>query len=198
MEQGLEYPLKDFMARYRSLSEEEFLHRFPLPFLVIPGEKHKIAPKLGEEKKNASLKDNLKTMEFSLSDLANALPTTFQKVDMENAVVFPLAQKEENRGKKILKIGRDPSNDLFLDDPEVSTYHASLIWKENLPMVEPCFYIMDHGSTNGTYVDSLGIQPHKEILLKDQCTVEIGMNFFFIFYHPDTFYFCVSRAKIDL
>jgi pSer/pThr/pTyr-binding forkhead associated (FHA) protein len=49
----------------------------------------------------------------------------------------------------IIRIGRNPDNDLVLDDPRVSGHHARLIVTEGSGMV-----IEDLGSSNGTFVNA--------------------------------------------
>lgn len=67
--------------------------------------------------------------------------------------------------KAKLVIGRDPTCDLFIDNPGVSRSHAHLI------MTEDHFRVVDHGSANGTYVNGYRIQEHK---LKDGDQVKIA------------------------
>ena len=56
--------------------------------------------------------------------------------------VFPLTQQPAT-------IGRGTGNTLVLADPEVSGYHATILWQSDLDI----FVIQDMGSTNGTYVN---------------------------------------------
>lgn len=45
------------------------------------------------------------------------------------------------------RIGRHPSNDLVLDAPSVSRFHAQVVWVDGAPLLQ------DLVSTNGTFVD---------------------------------------------
>src|SRR5262245_22654153 len=67
----------------------------------------------------------------------------------------------------VLRIGRDPSNDLVVDGEDASTVssrHAEIRQKEH------SYQIYDLNSTNGTYVDGkrvdqAALQPHSQIAL---------------------------------
>lgn len=69
---------------------------------------------------------------------------------------------------EVITVGRDPANDITINDPEVSRYHMRLLWQDGT------FAIEDLGSTNGTLIDGerLGSGPiplrgGKTILLGD-------------------------------
>jgi len=62
-------------------------------------------------------------------------------------------------------LGRHPDSDIFLDDITVSRNHAVLIKKPD------GFYIQDHGSLNGTYVNRVRVETHK---LTDGDQVQVG------------------------
>lgn len=70
----------------------------------------------------------------------------------------------------VLRIGRSPDNDLVLDDPRVSRYHAQLSHRGDVLIVE------DLGSTNGTLVNGRRISgPH---VLQPTETIAIGSSVF--------------------
>ncbi len=55
--------------------------------------------------------------------------------------------KEVSIGPQGIKIGRDPDNDIQLDNVAVSRYHAE-IYRQGYP-----FYVEDMKSTNGTFLN---------------------------------------------
>ena len=56
--------------------------------------------------------------------------------------------------KPILRIGRDPESDIYIDDGVVSAEHAVIELKESSDPQKPSKYIIkDLGSTNKTYVN---------------------------------------------
>ena len=54
--------------------------------------------------------------------------------------IYPLSNE-------VISLGRDATNDIQIDDPEVSRYHLRLRWANNVYTVE------DLGSTNGTRIN---------------------------------------------
>lgn len=64
-----------------------------------------------------------------------------------------------------ITIGRDPSNEVFLNDMTVSRHHATLHLDQEPPYVE------DLGSLNGTWVDGAIVNKSD---LEDGSTIQIG------------------------
>ncbi len=62
-------------------------------------------------------------------------------------------------------IGRDPSNDLQIDNTGISRFHTRIIFYENN------FYALDEGSSNGTYVNGKRI---KQQILKDNDIIQLA------------------------
>jgi len=57
--------------------------------------------------------------------------------------------------KDLLTIGRDPNNDLVINDPQASRQHARITRRGNIMVLE------DLGSTNGTFVNGVRLtDPH--------------------------------------
>ena len=67
--------------------------------------------------------------------------------------------------KSEVTLGRDPASDIFLDDITVSRKHAKI--EINLPEVT----LMDVGSLNGTYVNSVRIEKTN---LKNSDELQVG------------------------
>jgi pSer/pThr/pTyr-binding forkhead associated (FHA) protein len=70
--------------------------------------------------------------------------------------------------KEIITLGRDSSNDIAIDDAEVSRFHMRLTWQGNGYAVE------DLGSTNGTRINGgariqglTALQPGSALMLGD-------------------------------
>lgn len=65
-------------------------------------------------------------------------------------------------------IGRDRRSDIVINDDQASSHHADLVFRPE----ERRFILMDHNSTNGTYVNELEIEPRRDLIEKD--VIRIG------------------------
>ncbi len=64
-----------------------------------------------------------------------------------------------------LQLGRDPSNDICLDDPDVSRHHARVV------LYNSALWVQDTGSRNGVFVNNTRITNHKQLSPGDQLLV---------------------------
>jgi hypothetical protein len=69
-------------------------------------------------------------------------------------------------------IGRDRRSDIVVNDDQASSHHADLVFRPE----ERRFILMDHNSTNGTYVNEAEIEPRRDLSGKD--IVRIGSHRF--------------------
>jgi hypothetical protein len=69
-------------------------------------------------------------------------------------------------------IGRDRRSDIVIHDDQASSHHADLVFRPE----EKRFILMDHNSTNGTYVNEAEIEPRRDLAPKD--IVRIGAQRF--------------------
>lgn len=69
-------------------------------------------------------------------------------------------------------IGRDRRSDIVVNDDQASSHHADLVFRPE----EKRFILMDHNSTNGTYVNEAEIEPRRDLAAKD--IVRIGSHRF--------------------
>ncbi|MEZ4750072.1 MAG: GGDEF domain-containing protein [Bdellovibrionota bacterium] len=81
------------------------------------------------------------------------------------------------KGRNV-KLGRDPSCQIPLDDPHVSRNHAEIIWRNGTDLV-----IRDVGSTNGIFVNGKKVQ---EQVLLDGDKILIGTRLYFKFCYQDS------------
>ena len=73
-------------------------------------------------------------------------------------------------GRNVL--GRDRRSDIVINDDQASSHHADLVFRPE----ERRFILMDHNSTNGTYVNEIEIEPRRDLAQKD--VVRIGAHKF--------------------
>jgi len=69
-------------------------------------------------------------------------------------------------------IGRDRRSDIVITDDQASSHHADLVFRPE----EKRFILMDHNSTNGTYVNETEIEPRRDLADKD--IIRIGSHRF--------------------
>lgn len=69
-------------------------------------------------------------------------------------------------------IGRDRRSDIVIHDDQASSHHADLVFRPE----ERRFILMDHNSTNGTYVNEMEIEPRRDLVGKD--IIRIGAHKF--------------------
>jgi len=73
-------------------------------------------------------------------------------------------------GRNVL--GRDKRSDIVVNDDQASSHHADLVFRPE----ERRFILMDHNSTNGTYVNEVEIEPRRDLVAKD--IIRIGSHRF--------------------
>lgn len=73
-------------------------------------------------------------------------------------------------GRNVL--GRDRRCDVVVNDDQASSHHADLVFRPE----ELRYILMDHNSTNGTYVNEAEIEPRRDITSGD--VVRIGSQKF--------------------
>jgi hypothetical protein len=84
-------------------------------------------------------------------------------------------------GRNVL--GRDRRSDVVVNDDQASSHHADLVFRPE----EKRFILMDHNSTNGTYVNEAEIEPRRDLAGKD--VIRIGSHkFLFMPLCHDGFY----------
>ena len=84
-------------------------------------------------------------------------------------------------GRNVL--GRDRRSDIVINDDQASSHHADLVFRPE----ERRFILMDHNSTNGTYVNEDEIEPRRDLAGRD--VIRIGaQKFLFMPLIQDGFY----------
>lgn len=84
-------------------------------------------------------------------------------------------------GRNVL--GRDRTCDIVVNDDQASSHHADLVFRPE----ERRFILMDHNSTNGTYVNEVEIEPRRDLAGQD--VIRIGSHkFLFMPLCHDGFY----------
>lgn len=95
--------------------------------------------------------------------------------------------REVHIGREPLKIGRDSSNHIQIDNQAVSRFHAE-VYRQGYP-----FFIEDKNSTNGVQVNGITINWKGD--LKDGDTITIGKHTLIFKNDPNDF---EDRKKVSL
>lgn len=69
-------------------------------------------------------------------------------------------------------MGRDKRADITINDEQASSHHADLVFRPE----EGRYILMDHNSTNGTYVNEAEIEPRRDLTMRD--IIRIGAHRF--------------------
>jgi FHA domain len=76
-------------------------------------------------------------------------------------------------GRNVL--GRDRRSDIVVNDDQASSHHADLVFRPE----ERRYILMDHNSTNGTYVNEEEIEPRRDLVASDLIRIG-GHKFLFL------------------
>jgi len=128
--------VKEWTDEAKKRTKDAFCAAFPHPFLIGGG------PAV-EGPRGA------RTFRIDVADLHRALDEA-----RANSVVLPVRKRLETF-PSMISLGRTANNDLVLDDPQISKFHASLRFRDGELELE------DAGSANGTFVGKT--QLHKGV-----------------------------------
>lgn len=177
--------LLDFISEHKGMEKGEFLSTFSYPILVVPGDRETVLPQ--SKRGQHQLEEVMKTVQTTFDEEEETLPPSFRKILPEKALVFPLQVEGDSSS---ITVGRSPERELFLDDPEVSSHHATITWRGD----PRAYFLTDNNSTNGTYIDGIALVGGREEVVGDQAAVEFGLNRLFVFYYPETMFRCVRLS----
>ena len=97
----------------------------------------------------------------------------FRKLIGDNWTLIPLVKKSHGFWEHIT-LGRASTTDIALDDPAISNAHAEFIRSESGVLT-----IQDVGSSNGTFVNRVGLNPHHPQSLRTGDCVRVGQTVFY-------------------
>ncbi len=82
-----------------------------------------------------------------------------------------LGKRYDLKGNSVA-IGRDPGSDICIDEETVSRRHARIEKQEGRT------YVVDLGSTNGTYLNDARVQPYVPVALAEGDRLKVGRSIF--------------------
>ena len=84
-----------------------------------------------------------------------------------------------NNGGEVCTIGRKSTCTIPLNHLTVSSFHCSIGWWEPLK----CAYVIDHKSSNGTFLNDTKLEPNVRYYLTGGDSICLVVNFFFSFFY---------------
>jgi hypothetical protein len=100
-------------------------------------------------------------VDLSLRGADDPMPTDLRER------IFPVEQDRNVIGRRIN--GREPQQEIALDDPGVSRRHAQIKRQPDGSLA-----LLDLGSTNGTKINGIAIEPNILVPLKDSDRITLG------------------------
>ncbi len=173
--------VKDYAARRKGLTRDEFVRKFPFPFLV----EREHGSDLG------GAPPVLSTMVVS-QDRIKALMAG-EATSRAGRPVVPVVKRAGNAYAGMVTIGRTANNDIVLDSPAVSKFHAHF----SHDAASDTYRLADADATNGTFVNSKRLEPKATVTLRDGDIVAISQSFKFTYYSPGGFFDFLSIVEPD-
>jgi hypothetical protein len=113
------------------------------------------------------------------------------QIEVLKARVIEIKKRKPFPDEDKIVIGRSPDNDIVLYNKMVSKSHACLYLT---PSREYC-YLVDTGSTNGTFLNNSKLTSHKEYQLADGDEIAFGPETKLIYFSPRSFHAFLSELK---
>jgi pSer/pThr/pTyr-binding forkhead associated (FHA) protein len=92
-------------------------------------------------------------------------------------------------GQNVISIGRSRENDVVIADYVISKQHAQIISFRDL------YFLVDVGSTNGTFVNHRQLKPNVKVQLPMNATVSFG-RLVFVFMSPTDLYRALRGERL--
>jgi hypothetical protein len=173
--------LAQYLASFEDLALSQFVAAYPNGFLVEKSERF-----LDKDVMFQFLTDVVED-EQVLEQLRQG---TVRSAVLEARVIEIAKRKDVTEPDKIT-IGRSPNNDIVVYNKLVSRKHAYLqVSSED----QSCF-VVDAGSSNGTFLNGTQITPHKKYKLTDADEISIGPETKVLFFASKAFHTFLSELK---
>jgi len=158
----------------RQLSRTEFAGRYAHPFLVqeVPD----------PEEGGADSALQFATVQASSEELGSR-PLLGPDM-MRHLSVLHVVKRGTRAFEGMVNVGRAENCDIVLDHSSISKFHAFFTRED----VDGPHYLTDAGSTNGTFVNDVRLEPHDRHELTPREIVAFGRRFVFRFHLPSTFH----------
>ncbi|RME04034.1 MAG: FHA domain-containing protein [Planctomycetota bacterium] len=170
-----------FLIHTLSMSAEEFEKRFPHPFLITSKSKLRLLYNKGKV-------TSLHTYNKFATAYAEPQHIRIEEEWLRQGWVIPVVSSKASFAQMIT-IGRTSNNDIVIPLPMISKLHACILVENSLEKKQQQqAFLMDGGSTNGTYLNGQRIVSHVKISLKNGYLLRFGQILEFEFYFSSDFY----------
>jgi hypothetical protein len=168
--------LAEFSSEGRDLTLDEFVERFPHPFLLVGRFQSQEGSAFG-----TVMADN------GLNSEDNASDTSDSDLDDEN--VYPIVKSGRNTFEKLFTVGRSPNNDIVIDHTSISKLHAYFRQEDD------GYTIADAGSSNGTFIEEFPLPQNKDARIESNQPIRFGKTIIATFYTAPDFYRFIRAAR---
>lgn len=172
--------IEDFIALTRALrSEGEFAAEYPHPFLVREATARGGAapPPPGADRRTVRV--------------SKAAAPTGDGFARDDVWIFRVCPRDPERNEGAVTLGRDEGCDVVVDDATVSLVHARFSLEVGTPDDDDDgrrFFVVDAGSSNGTFVDGEPAPAGTPRRVSDQASVRFGPQAKFQFFTAAGFF----------
>ena len=173
--------LAQYLASFEDLALSQFVAAYPNGFLVEKSERF-----LDKDVMFQFLTDVVED-EHVLEQLRQG---TVRSAVLEARVIEIAKRKDKTELDKIT-IGRSPDNDIVVYNRLVSRKHAYL----QLSREDQGCFLVDAGSSNGTFLNNAQITPHEKYQLTDADEISIGPETTVLFFASEAFHTFLSELK---
>jgi hypothetical protein len=174
--------LAQYLSSFEDLALSQFVAAYPNGFLVEKSERF-----LDKDVMFQFLTDVVED-EHVLEQLRQG---TVRSAVLEARVIEITKRKDITEPDKIT-IGRSAENDIVIYNKMVSRNHAYL----QLSSEDQACFLVDAGSSNGTFLNNTQITPHEKYQLTDADEISIGPETKVLFFASKAFHTFLSELKL--
>jgi pSer/pThr/pTyr-binding forkhead associated (FHA) protein len=170
-----------YISRYTDIPLDEFLDKNPNGFFVERSER------LYDENVMFQFFTEVVDDQYVIEQLKSG----DMQADILNSRVIEIKKKKSAADSEHIKIGRSPDSDIVLYNKLVSKNHALLYPN---PSSKTC-YLVDKGSTNGTFVNGKSIAPNSQYKLTNVDEISFGPETKVIYLSSELFHSMLLKVK---
>jgi hypothetical protein len=163
--------VKQWTEEAQRRTEAQFSADFPYPFLIGSGPTAQAGPR------------GARTFRIDLNELNRSIAAA-----RASAIILPV-RKRLTTFPSMISFGRTANNDLVVDDPQISKFHASLRFRDDVLEIE------DAGSANGTFVRDVQLVKGVPRPLRDGESIRFG-TLAFDLYHAAGAWSWLTRGQL--